>query len=324
MAMAGLLKFKRVFPARQHYPEISTPVTRSPSGLPAAASSLLFAKGRAPIASIVEMCQRGTLHIEAVARGQMDYFTYRLTVRDRTRYPWEQTFCRAIPTMAVSSDLLITILDRSSSAMAEQLEERLRAADIFNHVSDPPIVWPKIVARVGWFGATVALVPLSIFLVISILTQGGALGSVLWIIIAIINLGIYCGMTWEHANAIIEYRMVTLTDHGIREIANWRAFREYLSTPRSHGDGRPPDSLLPYVAALTAGDRWLDHVPAWFEITGEGQLDERCRLRREAYREFMSAAKSEETTRYDATRYLTLGSDNFDADIDVDIDLAFS
>ena len=231
--------------------------------------------------------------------------------------------------MAVSSDLLITILDRSSSAMAEQLEERLRAADIFNHVSDPPIVWPKIVARVGWFGATVALVPLSIFLVISILTQGGALGSVLWIIIAIIIVGIYCGMTWEHANAIIEYRMVTLTDHGIREIANWRAFREYLSTPRSHGDGRPPDSLLPYVAALTAGDRWLDHVPAWFEITGEGQLDERCRLRREAYREFMSAAirsaaKSEDTTRYDATRYLTLGSDNFDADIDVDIDLDFS
>ena len=104
LAMAGLLKFKRVFPARQHYPEISTPVTRSPSGLPAAASSLLFAKGRAPIASIVEMCQRGTLHIEAVAAvadGQMDYFTYRLTVRDRTRYPWEQTFCRAIPTMAV-------------------------------------------------------------------------------------------------------------------------------------------------------------------------------------------------------------------------------
>ena len=47
------------------------------------------------LASIIEMCQRGTLRIEAV--GTRVGFLYRLSRQAPVHYDWEQTICEACP-----------------------------------------------------------------------------------------------------------------------------------------------------------------------------------------------------------------------------------
>ena len=340
-AVVGLLKAKNDYPPRQHYPEVSFQITRPPSCLPAAVAAMLIPGGRPQLASIVEMCQRGTLYIEAKGNSPSSY-EYRFSVLDRRRYPWEQTFCEAVPQGYVEGHRL----DEISGAMAEPLEERLQAEGIVSRVSRLP-VWPRVVAWCGSFGITVVaayyvtlfaqievvglgfLLSICLFAYLLVIrplatlvdrTVRNSLGwlmigqFILWVALApllvymlaavsghvwllflgfSIPVGVYYIWASSGADSIIKVRAYTVTDQGIREIANWRAFRDYLLTLRSHGDRHPPDSLLPYVVALTADNSWLDHwtgVPAWFRTRKRVDANKSNMHRREAYRVFMSAA----------------------------------
>ena len=81
--------------------------TPKPGSMPTAAVSAL--EGHAIwsptiLASIIEMCQRRTLRIEAV--GTRGGFLYRLSRQGFTQYAWEQTICDSLPSRATTVDEL--------------------------------------------------------------------------------------------------------------------------------------------------------------------------------------------------------------------------
>lgn len=94
-----------------------------PAGsMPAAAVSAL--QGHAiwsptMLASIIEMCQRGTLRIEAVATPVG--YLYRLSRDGPTEYEWERTICNALPGGPTTIEALDEALSRRRDTIGDQI-----------------------------------------------------------------------------------------------------------------------------------------------------------------------------------------------------------
>ena len=106
--------------------------TPKPGSMPAAAVSAL--EGHAiwsptMLASIIEMCQRGTLRIEAV--GTKGGFVYRLSRQGFTQYAWEQTICDSLPSRPTTVDELHDAMKEREDAIGDQIGDYLQHRGLF-------------------------------------------------------------------------------------------------------------------------------------------------------------------------------------------------
>lgn len=102
------------------------PETSQPVSMPAAAVSVLEGHmiwNPTMLASIIEMCQRGTLRIEAV--GTRVGFLYRLSRQGPTQYDWERTICNSLPSRSTTVDALYDEVEKHKDAIGDQIGDYL-------------------------------------------------------------------------------------------------------------------------------------------------------------------------------------------------------
>ena len=89
------------------------------------------------LASIIEMCQRGTLQIEAV--GTRVGFLYRLSRQGPTQCEWERTICNSLRPGLTTVDALREAIDKHDDAIGDQIGDYLHQRGLFD---DNP-VWVR-------------------------------------------------------------------------------------------------------------------------------------------------------------------------------------
>ena len=107
--------------------------TPLPGSMPAAAVSALeghMVLSRTMLASIIEMCQRGTLRIEAV--GTRVGFLYRLSRQGPAQYDWERTICDSLPSRPTTVDALDEAIDKHEDAIGDQIGDYLQHRGLFH------------------------------------------------------------------------------------------------------------------------------------------------------------------------------------------------
>ena len=107
--------------------------TPQPDSMPAAAVSTLEGHmiwSPTMLASIVEMCQRGTLRIEAVGTGLG--FLYRLSRQAPVQYDWERTICESMPTRATTVAALHEAIKKREDAIGDQIGDYLQHRGLFH------------------------------------------------------------------------------------------------------------------------------------------------------------------------------------------------
>ncbi|MYH41737.1 MAG: hypothetical protein F4150_08310, partial [Chloroflexi bacterium] len=104
-----------------------------PAGsLPAAAVSALVGHAiwsPTKLASLIEMCQRGTLRIEAVPTRVG--FLYRLSRQGSAEFAWERTILGSLPARPVAIDELDEALERLDDAIGDQIGDYLERCRLF-------------------------------------------------------------------------------------------------------------------------------------------------------------------------------------------------
>ncbi|MYE46117.1 MAG: hypothetical protein F4X25_05090, partial [Chloroflexi bacterium] len=105
-----------------------------PAGsLPAAAVSALVGHAvwsPTKLASLIEMCQRGTLRIEAVTTRAG--FLYRLSRQGPPEYDWERTILGSLPARASTIDALDEALETLDDAIGDQIGDYLERRRLFH------------------------------------------------------------------------------------------------------------------------------------------------------------------------------------------------
>ena len=107
--------------------------TPQPDSMPAAAVSALEGHmiwSPTMLASIIEMCQRGTLRIEAV--GTRVGFLYRLSRQAPVQYDWERTICESMPSRATTVDALHEAIKKREDAIGDQIGDYLHHRGLFH------------------------------------------------------------------------------------------------------------------------------------------------------------------------------------------------
>ena len=107
--------------------------TRRPGSMPAAAVSVLDGHmiwSPTLLASIIEMCQRGTLRIEAV--GTRVGFLYRLSRQTPAQYEWERIICNSLLPGPTTVDALREWIDKRSDAIGDQIGGYLQQRGLFH------------------------------------------------------------------------------------------------------------------------------------------------------------------------------------------------
>ena len=82
------------------------------------------------LASIIEMCHRGTLRIEPV--GTRAGFLYRLSRQGPTQYEWERTICNSLPPDLTTVDALDDAMDKHDDAIGDQIGDYLQQRGLFD------------------------------------------------------------------------------------------------------------------------------------------------------------------------------------------------
>jgi hypothetical protein len=104
-----------------------------PDPMPAAAVSALGGHmiwSPTMLASIIEMCQRGTLRIEAI--GTTIGFLYRLSWQAPVQYDWERTICESMPMRATTVDALHEAIEKREDAIGDQIGDYLQHRGLFH------------------------------------------------------------------------------------------------------------------------------------------------------------------------------------------------
>ena len=232
--------------------------TRLPGSMPAAAVSTLqghMTWSPTMLASIIEMCQRGTLRIEPV--GTKVGFLYRLSRQGFTEYKWEQTICDSLPSRPITVDALYEAMKKREDAIGDQIGDYLQHLGFFD---DNPVRVRRANSDDGsdwWMGA-------------SILTGvGGGFWAALWLgqWWANILIGAFAGLVYSFFTMPKRIRtgMLTPTPSGALEIGQWLGWRESMAA--SPGAGSRSDPMLPYAVGLNVAQPWLDvtaKAPSWF------------------------------------------------------------
>ena len=107
--------------------------TPQPDSMPAAAVSVLVGHmtySPTLLASIIEMCQRGTLRIEAV-RTRVG-FLYRLSRQGPSQYEWERTICNSLLPGPTTIDALRERVDKHADAIGDQIGDYLQQRGLFH------------------------------------------------------------------------------------------------------------------------------------------------------------------------------------------------
>ena len=253
-----------------------------PSSMPAAAVSVLHGHmvgTPTMLASIIEMCQRGTLRIEAVRTRAG--FLYRLTRQGPTQYEWERTICNSLPPRPTTVDALDKAIDRREDDVGDQIGDYLQQRGLFH---DNPVRVRKQNTDDGgnwWMAACILTAVASGFWVSLWLDQ--------WWVNALI--GAAAGLVYSFFTVpSIRTGMIQPTQQGTQEIGRWLGWEEAMAEGASPDAGEHDDSRLPYAVAFDVAQPWLDVwalAPAWF-VSGEDSSLREADLDA-AYRAFLHA-----------------------------------
>ena len=229
-----------------------------PGSMPAAAVSALGGHmiwSPTLLASIIEMCQRGTLRIEAV--GTRVGFLYRLSRQGPAQYDWERTICDSLPSRPTTVDALHEGISKRNDAIGDQLGEYLQHRGLFH---DNPVRVRRENLGDGVEWATLAG---------ALMGVGSGLWAALWLGQWWANalIGGFTGFIYMMMAPSIPTGMLPPTQAGAYEIGQWLGLKESLPGPEPAGGREQSDSMLAYAVALNKAEPWLDiavSAPPWF------------------------------------------------------------
>ena len=241
--------------AHQHPRYSGTP---QPGSMPAAAVSALDGHAiwyPAILASIIEMCQRGTLRIEAVETRVG--FLYRLSRQGPTQHDWERTICDSLPSRFTTIDALHEALSKRRDAIGDQLGEYLQQRGLFH---DNPVRVRRENPEDGSEWAMLAA---------ALMGVGSGLWTALWLAQWWANalIGALTGLVYLMMATEVRTGMLTPTPAGALEISRWLGLKETLTGSERTGAQDQSDSMLAYAVALDVAQPWLGvavSAPPWF------------------------------------------------------------
>ena len=233
--------------------------TRRPGSLPAAAVSTLqghMTWSPTMLASIIEMCQRGTLRIEAF--GTRVGFLYQLSRQGFTEYEWERTICDSLPSRPTTVDALYEAIKKREDAIGDQIGDYLQHRGLFH---DNPVRVRRENSSDGsdwWMGACI------------LTGVGVGFWAALWLgqWWANVLIGAFAGLVYSLVAAQMTWPrtgMLTPTPSGAIEIGQWLGWRESMAA--SPDAWSRSDAMLPYAVGLNVAQPWLDvtaKAPPWF------------------------------------------------------------
>ena len=237
--------------------------TPPPGSLPAAAVSAL--EGRmiwnpTLLASIIEMCQRGTLRIEAV--GTKVGVLYRLSRQAPPQYDWERTICDSLPSRATTVDALHEGIKKREDAIGDQIGDYLQHSGLFH---DNPVRVRRENSGDGVEWTTLPLVLMGV---------GSGFWAALWLdqwwasaLIGAFACLAYTFPLWTDLALTVRTGMLTPTQKGAHEIGQWLGLKEFLAGSAATGPRDQSDPMLPYAVAINVAQPWLDvaaPAPPWF------------------------------------------------------------
>ena len=232
--------------------------TPQPSSMPAAAVSALEGHmiwSPTLLASIIEMCQRGTLRIEAV--GTRVGFLYRLSRQAPAQYDWERTICDSMPSRATTVDALHEAIKKREDAIGDQIGDYLQHRGLF-HDNPVRVRRENDDYAVGWGMLAGALMGV-----------GSGLWAALWLDQWWANalIGAFTGLVYMLMAPLIPTGMLKPTPAGALEISQWLGWKETLTGSAPMGARDQSDPMLAYAVALNVAQPWLDvaaSAPPWF------------------------------------------------------------
>ena len=232
--------------------------TPQPDSMPAAAVSALEGHmiwSPTMLASIIEMCQRGTLRIEAV--GTRVGFLYRLSRQAPVQYDWERTICESMPSRATTVDALHEAIKKREDAIGDQIGDYLHHRALF-HDNPVRVRRENDDDAIGWGMLAGALMGV-----------GSGLWAALWLDQWWANalIGAFTGLVYLLMAPSIPTGMLKPTQWGEHEISQWLGWKETMAGPAPPYAWNQADSMLPYAVALNVAQPWLnvsDSAPPWF------------------------------------------------------------
>ena len=281
LLMLGLwIRYRIPSQGMDQAPVSGYPSTPQPGSMPAAAVSVLEhreATDRTLLASVIEMCQRGTLRIEV--GGTRGNFRYRLLQQNPPIFAWERSICDNLPTRATTVRELRDRMNDQSDAVGDRVGEYLKDRGFFH---ENPVRFKK-----EHFSDGIVLGTLSGVL----MGGGGGLWADLWLSLlwanAIIGAGIGC--TYWLIATPVNTGTLSPTLVGAYETGLWLKLKGSLAGPGLSGGGEEADPMLAYAVALDSAQPWLApeaSAPSWWGP------DEAASLRRpeldEAYHRFLN------------------------------------
>ena len=237
-----------------------------PGSMPAAAVSALEGHmiwSPTMLASIVEMCRRGTLRIEAV--GTRVGFLYRLTRQGPAEFEWERTICDTLPSRPTTIDALDDGITRHRDTIGDQIGDYLQQRGLFD--GNPVRVRRENDGDRAEWGLLAA----------ALMGAGTGLWTALWLdqwwvnaVIGVVVFLVYLGMATP-----VRTGMLPPTPAGANEIGRWLGWMESIGASEPIGARDQADPMLPYAIALGVAEPWLDvaaSAPPWFGSRGAAPL----------------------------------------------------
>ena len=240
--------------------------TPQPDSMPAAAVSALEGHmiwSPTMLASIIEMCQRGTLRIEAV--GTRLGFLYQLSRQAPVQYDWERTICESMPTRATTVAALHEAIKKREDSIGDQIGDYLQHRGFFHdnpvrvrrENSDDAIEWGMLAG--------------------ALMGVGSGLWATLWLDPWWANalIGAFTGVVYLLMAPSIRTGMAPTTQRGAHEISQWLGWKETMAGSAQPYARNQADFMLPYAVALNVAQPWLnvsDSAPPWFGSGSESFL----------------------------------------------------
>ena len=230
-----------------------------PGSMPAAAVSVLEYRevtSRTLLASVIEMCQRGDMRIEATG-GRRRSYRYRLSQQGPPKFEWERSICDSLPTRPATVRGLRDRMDAHSDDIGDRLGEYLQGRGLFY---DNPV---RI--RSEQFSDGIGLASLAAVL----MGVGSGLWAALWLDQWWANalIGAFIGFTYWLIATPMNTGMLPPSRSGAHTIAQWLGLKESLAGSAPAYGRDESDPMLAYAVALDAAQPWLDaeaSAPPWF------------------------------------------------------------
>ena len=182
------------------------------SSMPAAALSVVESRmpsSRTMLASIIEMCERGTLGLE-YSRTRSG-FLYRLFRRGPPQYDWERLICDNLPAGHWTVEKLYDRLKQRQDAIGDMVGDHLHRQGIFD--DNPVRVRRENIGDAGWWRILAG----------ALIGAGGGLWLALWVSQWWVNalVGAFVGFVYMLIAPIIPTGMLPPTQRGAYEIGQW-------------------------------------------------------------------------------------------------------